>query len=133
MPRKPKTTIEALPVLTAESAAPAPKKRAVPKKNEAAPRGKKTAPPTAASTEAPKRVAKPKVPKHSAAAAKLNGTSPLARAARPTVFDASSYHVDIARLAYYLWEKRGRAEGSPEEDWLRAEQAFRQTVLVESA
>ena len=28
---------------------------------------------------------------------------------------------DIARLAYSLWEARGRQEGLPEEDWLRAE------------
>jgi hypothetical protein len=29
---------------------------------------------------------------------------------------------DIARLAYSLWEARGGGDGSPEEDWLRAEQ-----------
>ena len=29
---------------------------------------------------------------------------------------------DIARLAYSLWEARGCQCGSPEEDWLRAEQ-----------
>jgi hypothetical protein len=29
---------------------------------------------------------------------------------------------EIARLAYFLWEARGGAGGSPEEDWLRAEQ-----------
>jgi hypothetical protein len=29
---------------------------------------------------------------------------------------------DIARLAYSLWEARGRQDGSPEVDWLRAEQ-----------
>jgi hypothetical protein len=29
---------------------------------------------------------------------------------------------DIARLAYSLWEARGRQDGSPEEDWFRAEQ-----------
>ena len=27
----------------------------------------------------------------------------------------------IALLAYSYWEQRGRAGGSPEEDWLRAE------------
>ncbi|MCC6590209.1 MAG: DUF2934 domain-containing protein [Bryobacterales bacterium] len=27
----------------------------------------------------------------------------------------------IAILAYYLWQKRGCPEGSPEEDWFRAE------------
>ena len=29
---------------------------------------------------------------------------------------------EIARLAYLFWEGRGGAGGSPEEDWLRAEQ-----------
>ena len=27
----------------------------------------------------------------------------------------------IARLAYSLWERRGRIDGSPEKDWLEAE------------
>lgn len=29
---------------------------------------------------------------------------------------------DIAKLAYAIWEARGAAVGTPEEDWLRAEQ-----------
>jgi Protein of unknown function (DUF2934) len=32
----------------------------------------------------------------------------------------------IARLAYSYWEARGGEGGSPEEDWLRAEQELRQ-------
>lgn len=28
---------------------------------------------------------------------------------------------DIERVAYRLWEERGRPDGSPEEDWRRAE------------
>jgi hypothetical protein len=28
----------------------------------------------------------------------------------------------IARLAYSYWQERGCSEGSPEDDWLRAEQ-----------
>jgi hypothetical protein len=32
---------------------------------------------------------------------------------------------EIARLAYYYWEARGGQGGSPEEDWLRAEQQLR--------
>jgi len=35
-------------------------------------------------------------------------------------------HEDIARLAYALWEERGHAEGSAEEDWLEAERQLRQ-------
>jgi hypothetical protein len=29
---------------------------------------------------------------------------------------------EIARLAYFFWQERGGVGGSPEEDWLRAEQ-----------
>jgi hypothetical protein len=31
-------------------------------------------------------------------------------------------HEQIAQLAYILWQARGCPEGSPDEDWLRAEQ-----------
>jgi hypothetical protein len=31
----------------------------------------------------------------------------------------------VAQLAYSYWEARGYQGGSPEEDWLRAEQALR--------
>ena len=30
-----------------------------------------------------------------------------------------------AKLAYQLWEERGRPLGSPEQDWLRAERSLR--------
>jgi hypothetical protein len=33
-------------------------------------------------------------------------------------------HEKIARLAYQLWEERGRPNGSPEIDWKRAEVAL---------
>jgi len=33
--------------------------------------------------------------------------------------------VDIAALAYQLWQARGCPEGSPEVDWLEAEEQFR--------
>lgn len=32
---------------------------------------------------------------------------------------------EVAQLAYYYWEARGRRHGSPEEDWLRAEQELK--------
>jgi hypothetical protein len=31
-------------------------------------------------------------------------------------------HDEIAQHAYFHWEERGRPEGSPEIDWLQAEQ-----------
>ena len=37
---------------------------------------------------------------------------------------ASSAHDQIARIAYGYWEARGFQAGSPEQDWLRAEQEF---------
>ncbi len=35
--------------------------------------------------------------------------------------DASSIEEEIRRRAYGLWEERGRPDGTPDEDWLRAE------------
>ncbi len=68
---------------------------------------------------------------HSAAVTE-NPTSPARNPETPASrADAvASYrelsHEDIARLAYALWEARGGQGGSPEEDWLRAEQELRQ-------
>jgi len=39
---------------------------------------------------------------------------------------------EIARLAYFFWQERGGAGGSPEEDWLRAEQEILARSLVKS-
>jgi hypothetical protein len=39
-----------------------------------------------------------------------------------TAVAAAPSREEIARLAYSLWEARGHQGGSPEEDWLRAEQ-----------
>ena len=36
-------------------------------------------------------------------------------------------HEQIAALAYALWQARGCPEGSPDEDWLRAEQELTTT------
>ena len=41
------------------------------------------------------------------------------------IFDNCPSHEDIAALAYSYWEARGFQGGSPEEDWLRAEQELR--------
>jgi Protein of unknown function (DUF2934) len=38
---------------------------------------------------------------------------------------ASPSHQEIARLAEKYWAERGWPQGSPEEDWLRAEQELR--------
>jgi len=41
------------------------------------------------------------------------------------VFDPAAYHHEIATAAYHFWLERGDAPGSPEEDWLRAEEHVR--------
>jgi hypothetical protein len=46
------------------------------------------------------------------------------------VSDRELSHQDIARLAYALWEARGGEGGSPEEDWLRAEQELRRNPAI---
>lgn len=38
---------------------------------------------------------------------------------------SSSMHAQIAIRAYHRWEKRGRPIGSPEEDWVHAEEDLR--------
>jgi hypothetical protein len=39
--------------------------------------------------------------------------------------DREAPEQDIAALAYELWQGRRCPEGSPEEDWFRAEEALR--------
>lgn len=40
---------------------------------------------------------------------------------------------EIARLAYAYWEERGRAGGSADDDWLRAEWELQRGVESEQA
>jgi Protein of unknown function (DUF2934) len=39
-------------------------------------------------------------------------------------FESKNKHEVTAKLAYELWERRGCPSGSPEVDWLAAEQAL---------
>jgi len=34
-------------------------------------------------------------------------------------------HQEIERLAYWLWQQRGRPMGSPDDDWFLAEELLR--------
>lgn len=45
--------------------------------------------------------------------------------ADPEGFDPGRHQEEIARVAYALWEERGRTHGSHEEDWRRAEAEVR--------
>ena len=62
----------------------------------------------------------PKAPApQSAAQRHRKSAAPVTAASNPGTQASTE---DIARLAYSLWEERGRPEGSSEIDWLRAEQ-----------
>ena len=39
---------------------------------------------------------------------------------------SNAQHEQIKKLAYRLWEERGKPLGSPDDDWFRAEQEFMQ-------
>jgi hypothetical protein len=39
---------------------------------------------------------------------------------------------EIQRLAYRLWEERGKKPGSPDDDWFRAEDVPPQTEMEEA-
>lgn len=56
-----------------------------------------------------------------ATSAVSGGTAPAVDATA----DRKPEYEEIARLAYSFWEARGCEGGSPEEDWLRAEQELR--------
>jgi hypothetical protein len=43
------------------------------------------------------------------------------RVMEPGASGSAPEHEQIARLAYSYWQARGCSQGSPEEDWLRAE------------
>lgn len=68
-------------------------------------------------------------PQHSATAAE-NPATPAREPETPArveavVTERELSHEEIARLAYSLWEARGCQGGSPDEDWIRAEQELR--------
>jgi hypothetical protein len=45
-------------------------------------------------------------------------------------FLGENRHEFVAKLAYTLWEERGRPFGSPEVDWFRAERAVYSSLLA---
>lgn len=47
-----------------------------------------------------------------------------------TDFLGEDRHEFVEKLAYALWEKRGRPFGSPEVDWFAAEQAMYSSLLA---
>jgi hypothetical protein len=70
---------------------------------------------------APKRAARPAAVEVSNAPVSDPETLPAVPAAQ-VVTHAESFHDAVGRLAYLYWQARGCQGGSPEADWLRAEQ-----------
>ncbi len=72
-------------------------------------------------------VAKPRVRtvKHSKAASAPEATAEVETVEVETV--TLSAHDQISKIAYGYWAARGFEAGSPEQDWLRAEQEFLDT------
>jgi hypothetical protein len=60
-------------------------------------------------------------------------TEPLAEPVAPPVAIYKPTREDIAALAYSYWVARGFQAGSPEEDWLRAEDELSRTAHTATA
>jgi len=67
-------------------------------------------------------------------------TTPETAIAQPPVVQAVELvtvyeptHEEISALAYSFWEARGYQGGSPEEDWLRAQEQLRARAFAASA
>ncbi len=56
-----------------------------------------------------------------------------AQPAPPAAAQCEPTYDDISQQAYLYWEARGYQGGSPEEDWLRAEQELRARVSTLTA
>ena len=77
----------------------------------------------------PKRFARPSTVEISntpTSEPKVLPVAPTAVATTPT----ESFQDAVARVAYSFWEARGFQGGSPEADWLRAEQELRAASTV---
>jgi Protein of unknown function (DUF2934) len=61
--------------------------------------------------------------KHKGSEKRLKAVPKAPEAAGPPI--PASDRETIARLAYCLWQARGCPEGSPEEDWFKAEREVR--------
>jgi hypothetical protein len=63
----------------------------------------------------------PRVVKKSMEPAVKEAATRKRAARRKPLTNGSPAYDDVARLAYELWERRGRPDGSAQEDWFRAE------------
>lgn len=81
-----------------------------------------------ASTAKPKATAAPKKSIAKTSTTTGQAVKPTSKTVQPVAatpvaaFDPAAYHEAVARMAYHLWEHKGRPEGSSELDWRQAEQ-----------
>ena len=61
---------------------------------------------------------------------KLNSPNKQRPVELSTDFLGEDRHEFVARLAYKLWEERGRPSGSPEVDWFAAERALYSALVA---
>lgn len=128
MPRKREPRTEPAPDAAASAPKSAKKRSARPK----AASSTKAAKTRGAAKKTAKKAPSPRPLARAARTSKPGATEKASRGAKEkgVAFDSESYHEAIARLAYHFWEERGRAGGSPEDDWHRAEAEVRRTVLA---
>jgi hypothetical protein len=70
--------------------------------------------------------------KKSASAEATPASSSTVHDRRNAAANGDSEHEKVASLAYSYWEARGFQGGSPEEDWLRAEEELRRELAQQS-
>jgi len=86
--------------------------------------------PGAASVPARRKTAAAPHKKHTPAS---SVAEPLAGPAAPTAATHQPAQEEIAALAYSFWVARGCQGGSPEEDWLRAEDELSRAAQAQTA
>jgi len=90
----------------------------------------------AAASAAPRRKAVATRKKHTVTQAETSPAPLVESSAAQSAHAAPSVeptYEEISQLAYTYWESRGCQGGSPEEDWLRAEQELRSRTLTATA
>ena len=146
-PRKNANTAkaEATATVTASEEAPKPARKS-PSKTPAAAKQHRGSAKKAPNTRAERNVIEPELPVVTVPTGRMSAESaaafnvptvpetvivqetapvPEAETAPLKVAAATASYADVELLAYSYWVERGYQEGSPEEDWVRAEEALR--------
>ncbi|MCW5978829.1 MAG: DUF2934 domain-containing protein [Bryobacteraceae bacterium] len=112
--------------LPAAESVPAPAALAAAVRNEAAP-ARRVRKSNGAAKPAARRSAPGAASRKAAQAAVEQEARQPSISAEP-IFDPAAHQEEIEKLAYAIWEARGASNGSPDEDWFRAENELRRRV-----